>query len=53
MAMRISVQPGVQDNSTNTARNGMSIRRKAWLAVFAASGLFWIVVALLVWQMWS
>ncbi|MDU5191640.1 MAG: YmiA family putative membrane protein, partial [Mixta calida] len=23
----------------------MSIRRKAWLAVFAASGLFWIVVA--------
>ncbi|TPW43267.1 YmiA family putative membrane protein [Mixta tenebrionis] len=53
MAMRISVQPGVQSGTNNVARSGMSLRRKAWLAVFAASGLFWIAVALLVWQLWS
>ncbi|ARJ43552.1 hypothetical protein B1H58_16915 [Pantoea alhagi] len=53
MAMRISIQPGVQGNATKVAKSGSSIRRKAWLAVFAACGLFWTVVALMVWQIWS
>ncbi|WP_220667441.1 YmiA family putative membrane protein [Enterobacter sp. R1(2018)] len=29
------------------------LKRKAWLAVFLVSGLFWLVVALLAWRYWS
>ena len=30
-----------------------NLRRTAWLSVFAVSALFWIVVALMIWYMWS
>lgn len=29
------------------------LKRKAWLAVFVISALFWLVVALLVWKFWG
>jgi len=29
------------------------LKRKAWLAVFLGSALFWVVVALLVWNYWG
>ncbi|MGQ9452295.1 YmiA family putative membrane protein [Leclercia sp. TB492] len=29
------------------------LKRKAWLAVFLGSTLFWLVVALLVWKFWG
>lgn len=29
------------------------LKRKAWLAVFLGSVLFWAVVALLVWKFWG
>ncbi|MCT4706320.1 YmiA family putative membrane protein [Enterobacteriaceae bacterium H11S18] len=29
------------------------LKRKAWLAVFLVSGLFWLVVALVAWHYWS
>ena len=29
------------------------LKRKAWLAVFLGSTLFWVVVALLVWKFWG
>jgi len=29
------------------------LKRKAWLAVFLVSALFWAVVALLVWNFWG
>lgn len=29
------------------------LKRKAWRAVFLASGLFWLVVALVAWHFWS
>ncbi|ABP60869.1 conserved hypothetical protein [Enterobacter sp. 638] len=30
-----------------------AFKRKAWLAVFLGSTLFWVVVALLVWKYWG
>lgn len=29
------------------------MKRKAWLSVFLGSALFWVVVALLVWNFWG
>ena len=29
------------------------VKRKAWLAVFALSVLFWIVVGVIVWSVWG
>ncbi|PPS58533.1 YmiA family putative membrane protein [Pantoea sp. BRM17] len=42
MATRITVQPDFRAKSTKVQRTG-NTRRKAWLAVFAASALFWVV----------
>ncbi|HDH7135208.1 TPA: YmiA family putative membrane protein, partial [Escherichia coli] len=28
-------------------------KRKAWLAVFLGSALFWVVVALFIWKLWG
>ncbi len=30
-----------------------ALKRKAWLAVFLVSALFWVVVALLAWKYWG
>ncbi|WP_081653585.1 YmiA family putative membrane protein [Metakosakonia massiliensis] len=30
-----------------------SLKRKAWLAVFLGSALFWVVVALIIWNFWG
>ncbi|MDX6022470.1 YmiA family putative membrane protein [Scandinavium sp. V105_16] len=29
------------------------LKRKAWLAVFLGSALFWVVVAVLIWKYWG
>jgi len=52
MATRITVQPDFRVKSTKVQRTG-NTRRKAWLAVFAASALFWVVVALMIWRLWG
>ena len=31
-------------------RRNPELKRKAWLAVFLGSALFWVVVALLIWK---
>ncbi len=33
-------------------RRDPELKRKAWLAVFLGSALFWVVVALLIWKVW-
>ena len=52
MNTRLTVQ---QDFRTKTAKveRSVNVRRKAWLTVFAASALFWVVVALMIWRMWG
>ncbi|EJF29024.1 YmiA family putative membrane protein [Enterobacter sp. Ap-916] len=30
-----------------------SLKRKAWMAVFLVSALFWLVVALVAWHFWG
>lgn len=35
------------------SRRDPALKRKAWLTVFLGSALFWIVVALVVWQVWG
>lgn len=30
-----------------------ALKRKAWLAVFLVSALFWVTVALLAWRYWG
>ncbi|WP_343553548.1 YmiA family putative membrane protein [Pantoea sp.] len=52
MNTRITVQPDFRTKSTKVERTG-NTRRKAWLTVFAASALFWVVVALMIWRMWG
>ena len=34
-------------------RRDPELKRKAWLAVFLGSALFWVVVALLIWNVWA
>ncbi|HAG8355777.1 TPA: YmiA family putative membrane protein [Escherichia coli] len=34
-------------------RRNPELKRKAWLAVFLGSVLFWVVVALLIWKLWG
>ncbi|PSS51108.1 YmiA family putative membrane protein [Enterobacter sp. FS01] len=46
--MRLAMPSGRQDPQRNPG-----LKRKAWLAVFLGSTLFWVVVALLVWKFWS
>lgn len=31
----------------------LGLKRKAWLAVFLGSTLFWVVVAFLIWKFWG
>ncbi|WP_274922513.1 YmiA family putative membrane protein [Citrobacter youngae] len=46
--MRLAMPSGNQP-----ARRDPVMKRKAWLAVFLGSAVFWIVVALVVWQVWG
>ncbi|EBL0524545.1 YmiA family putative membrane protein [Salmonella enterica] len=34
-------------------RRDPGLKRKAWLAVFVGSALFWVVVALVIWYWWG
>lgn len=34
-------------------RRDPELKRKAWLAVFFGSALFWVVIALLIWKVWG
>lgn len=34
-------------------RRDPALKRKAWLTVFLGSAVFWIVVALVIWQVWG
>ncbi|VEB84003.1 Uncharacterised protein [Citrobacter koseri] len=34
-------------------RRDPELKRKAWLAVFLGSALFWVVIALVIWQVWG
>ncbi|MFK3875236.1 YmiA family putative membrane protein [Pantoea agglomerans] len=52
MNTRLTVQPGFPAKSTKVERTG-NTRRKAWLTVFAASALFWVVAALMIWRIWG
>ncbi|MFS2225671.1 YmiA family putative membrane protein [Pantoea sp. B65] len=49
MATRLTVQPVIREKATQHERRSLT-RRLAWLTVFAASALFWVVVA---WMIWS
>ncbi|EFC7413901.1 YmiA family putative membrane protein [Escherichia coli] len=46
--MRLAMPSGNQE-----LRRDPELKRKAWLAVFLGSALFWVVVALLIWKVWG
>ena len=46
--MRLAMPSGSEEPQRDSA-----FKRKAWLAVFLGSTLFWVVVALLVWKYWG
>ena len=46
--MRLAMPSGSEEPQRDPA-----LKRKAWLAVFLVSTLFWVVVALLVWKYWG
>ncbi|HAU5566729.1 YmiA family putative membrane protein [Erwinia sp. S63] len=52
MNTRLTVQQDFRTKTAKVERSG-NVRRKAWLTVFAASALFWVVVALMIWRMWG
>jgi hypothetical protein len=51
-ACSLSTSCGTHVLSEDPQRNP-GLKRKAWLAVFLGSALFWVVVALLVWNYWG
>ncbi|MBV7406104.1 YmiA family putative membrane protein [Enterobacter sp. ENT03] len=46
--MRLAMPSGSEESQRDHA-----LKRKAWLAVFLGSALFWVVVAILVWKFWG
>ncbi|MDU6923948.1 YmiA family putative membrane protein [Franconibacter helveticus] len=46
--MRLAMPSGSEE-----PRRDSDLKRKAWMAVFLGSALFWVVVALLVWRFWG
>ncbi|HCT9382198.1 TPA: YmiA family putative membrane protein [Enterobacter hormaechei] len=46
--MRLAMPSGSEEPQRDPA-----LKRKAWLAVFLGSALFWVGVALLVWKYWG
>ncbi|EGK9779282.1 YmiA family putative membrane protein [Escherichia coli] len=46
--MKLAMPSGNQE-----PRRDPELKRKAWLAVFLGSALFWVVVALLIWKVWG
>ena len=52
MATRVSVQTEFAEDAAEAEGSG-DFKRKAWLAVFAGSSLFWLMVALVVWRLLS
>ncbi|ENV9111318.1 YmiA family putative membrane protein [Enterobacter hormaechei] len=46
--MRLAMPSGSEEPQRDPV-----LKRKAWLAVFLGSALFWVVVALLVWNYWG
>ncbi|EAN2925113.1 YmiA family putative membrane protein [Salmonella enterica subsp. houtenae] len=43
----------VMPSENQVPRRDPEFKRKAWLAVFVGSALFWVVVALVIWQWWG
>ncbi|MBV4366952.1 YmiA family putative membrane protein [Erwinia sp. BNK-24-b] len=52
MASRITVETDFGHKALKVRRNS-NLRRKAWLAVFAVSVLFWGAAASLIWHIWG
>ncbi|MFB9086906.1 YmiA family putative membrane protein [Erwinia tracheiphila] len=52
MTTRLSVEPNFGHEIVPVQRK-KNLKRKAWMAVFAGSVLFWLSVALMVWHMWG
>ncbi|HGY1165183.1 YmiA family putative membrane protein [Citrobacter freundii] len=46
--MRLAMPSGNQPQ-----RRDPALKRKAWSTVFLGSAVFWIVVALVIWQVWG
>ncbi|ASO63441.1 YmiA family putative membrane protein [Salmonella enterica] len=43
----------VMPSENHEPRRDPELKRKAWLAVFVGSALFWVVVALVIWYWWG
>ncbi|AAX65615.1 hypothetical protein Q786_06625 [Salmonella enterica subsp. enterica serovar Agona str. 24249] len=43
----------VMPSENQEPRRDPELKRKAWLAVFVGSALFWVVVALVIWHWWG
>ncbi|WP_158784957.1 YmiA family putative membrane protein [Pantoea sp. BAV 3049] len=52
MTTRLSVQPDFGHKIVPVQRNA-NLKRKAWMAVFAGSAVFWIAAALMIWRIWG
>lgn len=39
-------------SGSKQAQRDPNLKRKAWLAAFLVSGLFWLVVAIVAWHYW-
>ncbi|HFZ8993265.1 TPA: YmiA family putative membrane protein [Citrobacter freundii] len=43
----------VMPSGNEEVRRDPELKRKAWLAVFLGSALFWVVIGLTVWHYWG
>ncbi|AXM03177.1 YmiA family putative membrane protein [Escherichia fergusonii] len=53
MISNVDLERSVMPSGNQQPRRDPELKRKAWLAVFLGSALFWVVVALLVWKVWG
>ncbi|MBK0000084.1 YmiA family putative membrane protein [Erwinia sp. S38] len=54
MATRLSVQSNFGHEPQDAEHSGSdNLKRNAWLALFAGSFLFWVLVVTMVWNLWN
>ncbi|MCX8955950.1 YmiA family putative membrane protein [Erwinia psidii] len=52
MNTRLTVEPNFGHEIIPVQRN-RNLKRKAWMAVFACSAMFWLAIALMIWRVWG
>ncbi|CBG88485.1 YmiA family putative membrane protein [Citrobacter rodentium] len=53
MLSEVDCMRSAMPSENQEPRRDPELKRKAWLAVFLGSALFWLIVALVAWNVWG